>query len=325
MAGNAGFQLYYVPYYESMGYQVVEVAWGPYGTQGTAWELANSSGISAANILNAACREATFIHFVKTSIWSSGGMCVHGDSGGSAALAYSLTWYGESADVDKALLENGPVFSDINRGCEVNYQSGQCSNGQGQYICAPGPNGQGSAAQYGCMNWAAYGQGALDYALEYVGGDASNTNLWSGNTAPNSPACGNQYTTQSLCQTSYGANWANMSIAAAGQTVSGYSPNFSYPHTGMSGWLCETVNSGAYNNSMSQGEIYYLNFTMESQAGNSLSVNGITGCPSTENVEQGAFGSSFPEGTSYEAVEQDMAGTPKNPLSSTACASFARD
>jgi hypothetical protein len=48
-------------------------------------------------------------------------MCVHADSGGAAAAAYSLTWYGEGADVDKVLLENGPVFSDINRGCEVTW------------------------------------------------------------------------------------------------------------------------------------------------------------------------------------------------------------
>jgi hypothetical protein len=68
VAGNLGFQKFYVPYYESLGYQVVEVAWGAYGTKGTAWELANSSGGAAPNILNAACRPATFLHFVKTNI-----------------------------------------------------------------------------------------------------------------------------------------------------------------------------------------------------------------------------------------------------------------
>jgi len=91
MAGNPGFQMYYVPRYEQAGYQVVEVAWGPYGTKGLAWEIANSSPNSTTNpsILYAACRQATFLHFVKTSgtIWTTGGMCAHGDSGGSAALA----------------------------------------------------------------------------------------------------------------------------------------------------------------------------------------------------------------------------------------------
>ena len=62
MAGNAGFQTYYVPQYELAGYQVVEVAWGPYGTKGLAWEVANSNPNSTTkpSILYAACREATF-------------------------------------------------------------------------------------------------------------------------------------------------------------------------------------------------------------------------------------------------------------------------
>jgi hypothetical protein len=51
---------------------------------------------------------------VKSSIWTSGsGMCVHADSGGAGALAYSLSWYGEASDLNKVLLENGPVFSRI--------------------------------------------------------------------------------------------------------------------------------------------------------------------------------------------------------------------
>lgn len=32
---------YYVPFYEQNGYQVVEVAWGPYGGNGIPWEQAN--------------------------------------------------------------------------------------------------------------------------------------------------------------------------------------------------------------------------------------------------------------------------------------------
>ena len=41
-ASTDAFAMYYWPYYLSIGYQVVEVAWGQ-GTNGTAWEIANSS------------------------------------------------------------------------------------------------------------------------------------------------------------------------------------------------------------------------------------------------------------------------------------------
>ncbi|HVI08945.1 MAG TPA: hypothetical protein VND65_11715 [Candidatus Binatia bacterium] len=62
------FSMYYWPYYLSIGYQVVEVAWGG-GTNGTAWEIANSNAHSSnnADVLSAACRPATFLNYVKTS------------------------------------------------------------------------------------------------------------------------------------------------------------------------------------------------------------------------------------------------------------------
>jgi hypothetical protein len=96
-ASTQAFAMYYWPYYLSIGYQVVEVAWGS-GAQrnGTAWEIANSNpdGSNNANILNAACRPATFLSYVRNggTIWSAGtGMCVHANSGGAGAAAYTLT------------------------------------------------------------------------------------------------------------------------------------------------------------------------------------------------------------------------------------------
>src|ERR1700730_5184193 len=186
-ASNDGFAMHHVPYYESQGYQVVEVAWGP-GMMGTAWEIANSNPNSTTtpSILNAACRPATFLHYVKTvgTIWTSGGMCVHANSGGAAAAAYALTWYGEGADVDKAVLENGPVFSDINRGCEVSCQNGQCTNGQYATVCAPG------TTQTGCngATWPSGNENVFDYLLEFVPRNAGDVNTWTGNTGP---ACAN--------------------------------------------------------------------------------------------------------------------------------------
>jgi hypothetical protein len=95
---------HFVPFYEQNGYQVVELAWGPYGGSGIAWEQANPSALPypSSNIEAAACRPATFLNWVRngnsgvgSGIWNqcqgksgcnNGGMCAHGDSGGAGAL-----------------------------------------------------------------------------------------------------------------------------------------------------------------------------------------------------------------------------------------------
>jgi len=72
------------------------------------------------NIRTAACRPATFLHWVKGTpgnpgLWTQGGMCAQGASAGSGGLAYALAWYGEGSDLDKAVFLSGPVFSDIRK------------------------------------------------------------------------------------------------------------------------------------------------------------------------------------------------------------------
>jgi hypothetical protein len=81
--------------YFKQGYEVVEVAWDD------DWEKtydpfpANTYG----NIQNAACRPATFLNYVYNNIYlpiagqsqnPNAGMCAHGESAGSAAIAYSM-------------------------------------------------------------------------------------------------------------------------------------------------------------------------------------------------------------------------------------------
>ncbi|HVI08944.1 MAG TPA: hypothetical protein VND65_11710 [Candidatus Binatia bacterium] len=104
-------------------------------------------------------------------------MCVHGNSGGAGATAYTLTWYNGGSFLDRVLLENGSVFSDINRGCEV-------PNGQFTYVC----NGnQGN----GCSNWPTQLLDPPGYFLEYISQDASPVDQWTGNAALNPTApCG---------------------------------------------------------------------------------------------------------------------------------------
>ena len=94
-----------------------------------------------------------------------------------------------------------------------------------------------------------------------------------------------------------------------------------YPNTATSGWLCEQSQDGNYNNSMFQGELFYLQFTSQSQAASSLSVNGVT-CPTTEDVE---LGTTTVGGSNYsgsQAIINDMTGA-VNPA--TACSAFARN
>jgi hypothetical protein len=76
-----------------------------------------------------------------------------------------------------------------------------------------------------------------------------------------------------------------MSVLYTGGTQQ---PSFNYANTAISAWLCETVNPGVQaNNAASQGQLYWAQFTSTSQAGNSLSVNAVTGCPTTEDVLDG--------------------------------------
>jgi len=264
--------------YVSAGYQVVQIAWG--GLTGPVdWEYTNiSGGNNPASIRAAACRPASFLNWVRNGgIWGgNGGMCAHGNGAGSAAIAYALAWYNGGAAtasngqgyLDKVVLENGPVFSDIEQGCEI---SSSRTNNQYTRICV-------SPGQAGCVGWNP-GQDPPGMSLEYVQGSEHGVNDWSGNPTPK---CANNYNETSGPENTA---WLQMSIV---DTSSTQQPSFNYLHTAMSAWLCETVQSGAAaNNSASQGQLFYQQFTSLSQAGNSLSVNAIVDCPNAEGVDGG--------------------------------------
>lgn len=95
----------------------------------------------------------------------------------------------------------------------------------------------------------------------------------------------------------------------------------------MSSFLCRSVSGGQQNNSMSEGGLYYAQFTQQSQTGRYLLVNAVT-CKSKEDVEQGTTvydGVPYNNMNAYGALEIDMAGTPTTATSSTtACYAFRR-
>ncbi|HVI07389.1 MAG TPA: hypothetical protein VND65_03745 [Candidatus Binatia bacterium] len=304
---------------------------------GEDWEFTNSSllGNNPLNILNAACRPATFLNWVRNGnsqatvgkgIWAGGiagqtgpwGMCAHGNSGGAGQVAYPLAWYGAgtggapkwgSGYLDKVVMENGPVFSDIEQGCEVN----NGMNNQKTTICnnTP-PTGENNSWEPGCASstWP-QGDSGTNYHLEYIEGDQSAINEWTQLTTvyTNLPACASRLST-STTSSAQNSNWYNMSIV---NTALSQQPSFSYPNTAMSGWLCQNLTSGnpAENNSAPQGQLFYFNFQDPSQM---LSVNAVTNCPMNEDVEQGSVtysGQSYgPDGSSSlpspAAIVKDM-------------------
>jgi hypothetical protein len=56
-------------------------------------------------------------------------MCAQGESAGSAAIAYAMTWFGQASLLTNIELLSGPVLSTIDDGCTYpnKYQSYVCN------------------------------------------------------------------------------------------------------------------------------------------------------------------------------------------------------
>jgi hypothetical protein len=296
-------ELEMLTYYASQGYGVVEIGWS------TAWEHTTN-----ANIQNAACRPATFLNFVYENIYlpittgqngnAKAGMCAQGFSAGSAAVAYSLAYYGAGTYLDNVELISGPVLSDLNQGCEQSPPS--------VTVCPSG--------QYGCQLGT---DAPWTLAPTYLGNDVNYINAW---------------TNSSTCTTGSNSSWLAQSIVDQG---AGAAPTFNYPATAMSGWLCRNVNnqlpncSGSNynynlcpNNSSSQGQIFYANIT-NNNSPPFYNIYSVDGCNGPEGVPQGtvsalatAYQGQAPAG--QVAVENDMAGSPGPPPITAQCVHRAR-
>jgi hypothetical protein len=109
-------------------------------------------------------------------------------------------------------------------------------------------------------------------------------------------------------QTQNDQNWADMSIVEL--PAHNGLPNFNFPKTALSAFLCEnTANGAAGNNSESQGEIFYENFTSSSQLlQNAYNLFAVTGCPSAEDVMDGTDVTSGLDG--FHAIVNDMTTGP---------------
>ena len=348
----AGYQTYSGYLAPQAPYQVIEAVWGaisgtPPTFTGQDWEFTNTAlGDNALSILNAACRPATFLNWVRNGnsqatlgkgIWAGGitgqsgakGMCVHGNSGGAAQAAYTLAWYGAgvggapawgSGYLDKVVLENGPVYSDIEQGCEV---TGGVNN-QYTTICNNNPPlGENNSWEPGCTSstWP-QGSSGTNYHIEYIDGDQSDVQEWTQYSSDMSnPLCSSGRGTTTPSQNS---SWYNMSIVNF--PAIGQQPSFSYPNTAMSGWLCQNVSNTPppQNNSAPQGQLFFYQFQDPSQL---LSVNAVSNCPSIENIEGGTVsytGTSYGPGNTHPSPDAIVIDMTQGNSASPSCATMGQ-
>jgi hypothetical protein len=244
----------YAQEYYNAGFQVIQIAW--------AGNWADNTNNPALKVMKyEACRPATILNYVYTQIHggaTTGGMCAQGHSAGSAAMAYALAWYGAGSYLNDVVLTSGPVFANVEAGCQYPY-SAQFKN----------PITVCPAGQFGCIgsSWTDFVQYLdTDGTAKFVAG------------ATNNPAgnC-NNYTGSGSATTADDQNWHGMSVVSAGA-------NYSYPNTSLYAFLCATGQS--QNNTAGQGQLFYQNFTSASQVLN-YNVYRVNNCGGDEKIWNG--------------------------------------
>lgn len=296
--------------YFKAGYEVVQLAWDD------AWEITQDPFKDIApNIQAAACRPATFLNWVNNNLLAAlnnktPAMCALGDSAGSAAIAYTLAYYGGSNWLDNVELLSGPPLSDIEQGCGVGLGLG---DNNPITVCDPTKGNMG----YGC----ALGAGGSTWTLSpaYVGGSQIGVRNWTGQSS-----CAAGSNTSGSVNTA----WLNESIVdqSTGQTGQGAVPTFSYSPTSMAGWVCRSVvnPSMSYNcatqgnansnicpnNTSTQGQLFYSQIPSGTQnyalyaVDNCVTAEGV-GAGNVPGYETGVFGGNA---TGVNAITYDMVG-----------------
>ena len=268
MAGNytndAPFDLFH------FGYQTVQFAWD------SEWQMGSSSG----SLKVAACRVATFLNYAYSQYYQTNssnsptaGMCAQGQSGGAGGLAFSLTYYGASSFLDKAVIVSGPQYANLVQGCSVpNYPPVNiCPSENGNY-----PMGCNSAA------------GTWSDSPVYVKDAASNMSIELANDPPcNSPS--HTYTTQD-----------EINLTATSLVDGAADATYNYPQTAITAWECDD-DSYWQNPTEAEGWLYLSQFSNPGNvapncnySGNNtafpnacFAVNRVYGCPTMELAASG--------------------------------------
>lgn len=302
--GTAPGNLGYASQYFTAGYEVVELEWdGDWEQTYNPFPNGTYGNIQNAN---AACRPATFLNYVYTTIfpavsreYSAAGMCAHGVSAGSAQIAYSLAYYGAGSYLDNVELLSGPVFGDVEQGCQWGPQAPQVTVcGQSNY----------HGGQYGCQ----LGAGGSTWSLypTYLTGANTSVGKWT-----NDLSCADANGTTTSTSSASQSRWLAQSIVDQEATTGlGATPSFDYPSTGVSAWLCRSVQSGtgSPNNSSPQGQIFYANIGSSNSPPN-YAVYAVDNCNGSEGVDTGnvpGFDPAYFGGTiqGSDAIVDDMIG-----------------
>jgi hypothetical protein len=276
---NIGAGTDYFGAYYSAGFQVIQTAWD------SNWE---DSGTSTKNIAYAAGRVAAFLSYIKTNLYDpihltlpTAGMCAQGDSAWAAAIAYSLAWYDAGTYLDKADMMSGPPLSDLAQGCDVTGSNSLVK------VCPAG--------QLGCN--PANSPSSWKAPIVYT--DARDgVRMWSDDVTLGAPG---------VCRRTGGDTSAQASVEWKAMSISdGTIGTFNYPQTNLTAWICSSVaNSRTMNNSSTQAQLFFQNFTNSSQTF-ALQINGVSKCAGPEGVSQGIAPGG---GSGSHAIETDMLAT----------------
>jgi hypothetical protein len=251
----------YAPGYAT-NYEVVEFEW-----DSTPWE--DPSSPNGGSFLTAACRPATFLNFVNSAasgLNPTNATCAQGESMGTAAITYSMAWYGQNY-LKAVELIAGPPVSEMDIGC--NPSSGTATLcGAGTTYCSPAT----------ALNpWTD--------RESYPPAHASDLSNWSG-----LPGCSTSGITQAELQ-----QYAAMSIVDG--SFQDYHPNFNYKPTPVHGYLCtdsyqqnSCTGLNCPNNTSAEAGFFY-NAVSAAEGGvqnyNLLEVTGTLSCAGAEGVDQG--------------------------------------
>lgn len=260
----------YAAEYITKGYNIVEVAY--LSEWQDAGGLPGGTGQFTNNVINAACRPATFLNFVRYNtqppvMYTAGGMCAQGISGGTDQIAYSLVYYGAYNYLDKAEMEAGPPFGNINVGC---------SN--------PTPPPQPICTKYQthCQGWPDGGilpSDPVDYM--YTGTLAEN-NISNITATGNDPV----YHTAS-CTDTYGTtqSWSSAWDAQSVAPQTNPTGIYSFPQTSIQAWLCASTDSGEDLNNSGYSGNYFYSKVAQVNGTPFLNVTAVEMCNGPEGVD----------------------------------------
>jgi hypothetical protein len=185
---------------------------------------------------------------------------------GTAALGYSLAWYGAGSYLKNVELIAGPVLSEADRGCAY-------PNAGTPTVCGPGTTYCSSKTS----PWTD--------AEYYRPNDAVYISTWSG--LPGSSGTGGICASPTVNPTYY-PDWAAMSIVDG--TSVGATPAFSYPTTTIHGWLCtqryrpgSCVAPTCPNSTSAQGKFFYD--AVSAAEGHDPALLKVSGTPKCKGAE----------------------------------------